>query len=43
MVWIKLRDALLRSRVNLINAVRFTLKGLGYQVVSAALRRSRFP
>lgn len=29
---LKLRDALVRSRVNLINAVRFTLKSLGYRV-----------
>ncbi len=28
----KLRDALVRTRVNLINAVRFTLKSLGYPV-----------
>ncbi len=28
----KLRDALVRTRVNLINAVRFTLKSLGYTV-----------
>jgi len=29
---LKLRDALVRSRVSLINAVRFTLKSLGYAV-----------
>jgi len=29
---LKLRDALVRSRVNLINAVRFTLKSLGHTV-----------
>ena len=29
---LKLRDALVRTRVNLINAVRFTLKSLGYAV-----------
>jgi len=29
---LKLRDALVRTRVNLINAVRFTLKSLGYPV-----------
>jgi transposase len=29
---LKLRDALVRSRVNLINAVRFTLKSLGHPV-----------
>jgi transposase len=29
---LKLRDALVRNRVNLINAVRFTLKSLGYLV-----------
>jgi transposase len=29
---LKLRDALVRSRVSLINAVRFTLKSLGYVV-----------
>lgn len=29
---LKLRDALVRSRVSLINAVRFTLKSLGYPV-----------
>lgn len=29
---LKLRDALVRTRVNLINAVRFTLKRLGYPV-----------
>ena len=29
---LKLRDALVRNRVNLINAVRFTLKSLGYPV-----------
>lgn len=29
---LKLRDALVRTRVNLINAVRFTLKSLGYRV-----------
>lgn len=29
---LKLRDALVRSRVSLINAVRFTLKSLGYLV-----------
>jgi len=29
---LKLRDALVRTRVNLINAVRFTLKSLGYSV-----------
>jgi transposase len=29
---LKLRDALVRTRVNLINTVRFTLKSLGHQV-----------
>src|ERR1035437_1469503 len=29
---LKLRDALVRTRVNLINAIRFTLKSLGYPV-----------
>ena len=29
---LKLRDALVRTRVNLINAIRFTLKSLGYRV-----------
>ena len=29
---LKLRDALVRTRVNLINAVRFTLKSLGHSV-----------
>ncbi len=29
---LKLRDALVRTRVNLINTVRFTLKSLGYSV-----------
>jgi len=29
---LKLRDALMRTRVNLINAVRFTLKSLGHSV-----------
>jgi hypothetical protein len=29
---LKLRDALVRTRVNLINAVRFTLKSLGHTI-----------
>lgn len=33
---LKLRDALVRSRVSLINAVRFTLKSLGYAVRKAS-------
>jgi transposase len=33
---LKLRDALVRTRVNLINAVRFTLKSLGYPVRNPA-------
>lgn len=36
---LKLRDALVRSRVNLINAVRFTLKSLGYQVSNPSSER----
>lgn len=34
MLEIKLRDALVRSRVALINSVRFTLKSLGYRVTN---------
>ncbi len=33
---LKLRDALVRTRVNLINTVRFTLKSLGYPVRNPA-------
>src|SRR5271170_3256089 len=33
---LKLRDALVRTRVNLINAVRFTLKSLGHSVRNPA-------
>lgn len=36
---IKLRDALVRARVGLINAVRFTLKSLGYTVANPASER----
>ena len=36
---IKLRDSLVRARVDLINAVRFTLKSLGYAVSSPASER----
>jgi transposase len=36
---IKLRDALVRTRVDLINAVRFTLKSLGYAVSNPATER----
>jgi transposase len=32
MLQIKLRDALVRNRVSMINAIRFTLKSLGYEV-----------
>ena len=32
MLQLKLRDSLVRARVALINAVRFTLKSLGYPV-----------
>ncbi len=33
---LKLRDALVRTRVGLINAVRFTLKSLGHSLRNAA-------
>lgn len=36
---IKLRDSLVRSRVSLITAVRFTLKSLGYRVSNPASER----
>jgi transposase len=36
---LKLREALVRARVDLINAVRFTLKSLGYSVSSPASER----
>jgi transposase len=36
---IKLRDALVSSRVGLINAVRFTLKSLGYTVCNPSTER----
>lgn len=39
MLAIKLRDALVRSRVGLINAVRFTLKSLGHTVANPASER----
>ncbi len=39
MLAIKLRDALARARVGLINAVRFTLKSLGYTVANPASER----
>lgn len=39
MLAIKLRDALVSSRVGLINAVRFTLKSLGYTVCNPATER----
>ena len=39
MLAIKLRDALVRARVGLINAVRFTLKSLGYSVANPASER----
>jgi len=35
---LKLRDALVRTRVNLINTVRFTLKSLGYPVRNPSSR-----
>ncbi len=36
---IKLRDALVRARVDLINAVRFTLKSLGHRVANPSSSR----
>ena len=36
---IKLRDSLVRARVGLINAVRFTLKSLGYTVTNPSTER----
>ena len=33
LLWIKLRDSLVRARLSLINSVRFSLKSLGYAVV----------
>lgn len=39
MLAIKLRDALVRSRVGLINAVRFTLKSMGYAVSNPSSER----
>jgi transposase len=39
LLFIKLRDALVRSRVALINAVRFTLKSLGYAVSNPSTER----
>jgi len=39
LVQIKLRDALVRSRVSLINSVRFTLKSLGYAVSNPSSQR----
>jgi transposase len=39
MLQLKLRDNLVRARVALINAVRFTLKSLGYQVSNPSSER----
>jgi len=39
MLAIKLRDSLVRSRVGIINAVRFTLKSLGHTVGNPASER----
>ena len=39
MLQIKLRDSLVRSRVDMINAVRFTLKSLGYAVSNPSSER----
>lgn len=39
MLQIKLRDALVRSRVGMINAIRFTLKSLGYEVSNPSSQR----
>lgn len=39
MVQIKLRDALVRSRVALINAIRFTLRSLGHEVSNPSSAR----
>ena len=36
---IKLRDSLVRARVGLINAVRFTLKSLGYRITNPSTER----
>src|SRR4029450_3534447 len=39
MLQLKLRDSLVRARVALINAVRFTLKSLGYAVSNPSSER----
>lgn len=39
MIQIKLRDALVRSRVALINSIRFTLKSLGYAISNPSSQR----
>jgi transposase len=39
MFQIKLRDALVRSRVALINSIRFTLKSLGYAITNPSSQR----
>jgi hypothetical protein len=40
MLQLKLRDSLVRARVALINAVRFSLKSLGYAVSNPSSERS---